>query len=115
MKITQGLRSKYLQKLSKTCRKNQRRSYFILIEQKRKSIKIAAYGAAAKNTLFNYAGVKQDLLPFVFDAAESKQESFCLVATSQSFHEKMSEFEIDSILILPWNIKTEIMESIKAY
>jgi len=45
-----------------------------LIEQKRLGKKVAAYGAAAKgNTLLNYAGVKPDLLPFVYDAALSKQ------------------------------------------
>jgi hypothetical protein len=45
-----------------------------LIEQKRAGRTVAGYGAAAKgNTLLNYAGVKSDLLPFVCDAAPSKQ------------------------------------------
>ena len=48
-----------------------------LIEQKRTGRSIAAYGAAAKGTtLLNYAGVKPDLLPFVCDAAPSKQGKF---------------------------------------
>jgi SAM-dependent methyltransferase len=85
-----------------------------LIEQKRKSIKIAAYGAAAKgNTLLNYAGIKQDLLPFVFDAAESKQGKFLPGSHIPILSpEKISEFEIDYLFVLPWNIKTEIMQSI---
>src|SRR5690606_14165839 len=48
-----------------------------LIEQKRAGRKVAAYGAAAKgNTLLNYAGVRPDLLPFVCDAAPSKQGKY---------------------------------------
>ena len=48
-----------------------------LIEMKRARKKVAAYGAAAKgNTLLNYAGVKQDLLPFVYDAASAKQGKY---------------------------------------
>ena len=82
-----------------------------LIEQKRKSIKIAAYGAAAKgNTLLNYAGIKQDLLPFVFDAAESKQGKFLPGSHIPILSpEKISEFEIDYLFVLPWNIADEII------
>src|SRR3546814_8097271 len=48
-----------------------------LIEQKRAGKSVAAYGAAAKgNTLLNYAGVKPDLLPYVCDAAASKQGKY---------------------------------------
>ena len=48
-----------------------------LIEQKRAGRTVAGYGAAAKgNTLLNFAGVKSDLLPFVCDAAPSKQGKF---------------------------------------
>jgi hypothetical protein len=48
-----------------------------LIEQKRAGRTVAAYGAAAKgNTLLNYAGVKPDLVPYVCDAAPSKQGKY---------------------------------------
>ena len=48
-----------------------------LIEQKYAGKTVAAYGAAAKgNTLLNYAGIKPDLLPFVCDAAPSKQGKY---------------------------------------
>jgi hypothetical protein len=48
-----------------------------LVQQKKAGKKVVAYGAAAKgNTLLNYAGVKPDLLPFVCDAAPSKQGKF---------------------------------------
>ena len=47
-----------------------------LIEQKHNGKKVAAYGAAAKETLLNYAGIKSDLLSFVCDAASAKQNKF---------------------------------------
>jgi hypothetical protein len=82
-----------------------------LIEQKRKSINIAAYGAAAKgNTLLNYAGVKPDLLPFVFDAAESKQGKYLPGSHIPILSPiKLDEFKPDIVLVLPWNLNDEIM------
>lgn len=47
---------------------------YFLIDAKRKGQKVAGYGAAAKgNTLLNYAGVRQDLLPYVVDKNPAKQ------------------------------------------
>ena len=46
-------------------------------ELKRAGKRVAAYGAAAKGcTLLNYAGIKPDLLPYVCDAAPSKQGKY---------------------------------------
>lgn len=48
-----------------------------LLEQKRQGKTVIGYGAAAKgNTLLNYAEVKPDLLPWVADAAPSKQGQY---------------------------------------
>lgn len=87
-----------------------------LIEQKRLGKKVAAYGAAAKgNTILNYGGVKPDLLPFVCDAAPSKQNKFmpgshipilppaALLAAKPDF-----------VLILPWNIAKEVEKQMAA-
>jgi len=82
-----------------------------LIGQKRAGKHVAAYGAAAKgNTLLNYAGVKPDLLPYVCDAAPSKQGKFLPgshipVVPPTALRERCP----DVVLILPWNIKDEIM------
>ncbi len=83
-----------------------------LIEQKRVGKKVAAYGAAAKgNTLLNYAGVKPDLLPFVCDAAPSKQGKYMpgshIPIMSPSV---LVEHAPDYLLILPWNIASEVMK-----
>lgn len=85
-----------------------------LIEQKRAGRKIVAYGAAAKgNTLLNFAGVKTDLLPVVFDAAQSKQEKF-LPGSHLPIRspDKISKENADVILILPWNIAGEIRKQL---
>lgn len=82
-----------------------------LIEQKRSEKRVAAYGAAAKgNTLLNYAGIKPDLLPYVCDAAPSKQEKFLPgshipIVTPTVLREQKP----DIVVILPWNIADEVM------
>jgi hypothetical protein len=81
-----------------------------LIEQKRGGKKVAAYGAAAKgNTLLNYGGVKPDLLPFVCDAAPSKQGRFlpgCHLPILAP--DALRERKPDVVIILPWNIAEEV-------
>lgn len=84
-----------------------------LIEQKRAGKRVAAYGAAAKgNTLLNYAGIKPDLLPFVCDAAESKQGKYLPgshipIVPPSALLEKSPDY----VLILPWNIASEVRQA----
>ena len=81
-----------------------------LIEQKNSGNKVVAYGAAAKgNTLLNYAGVKSDLIPFVYDAAKSKQGKFMPGSHIPILSpELLLKTSPDFLLILPWNIAEEI-------
>lgn len=81
-----------------------------LIEQKRAGRRVGAYGAAAKgNTLLNYAGVKPDLLPFVCDAAPSKQGKFLPGSHIPIFPPAdLVERKPDLVLILPWNLSDEV-------
>jgi hypothetical protein len=83
-----------------------------LIEQKNKGKVVAAYGAAAKgNTLLNYAGVKTDLIAFVCDAAESKQNKFMPGSHIPILEpDYLDKTYVDFLLILPWNISSEIMQ-----
>lgn len=80
--------------------------------QKASGQKVAAYGAAAKgNTLLNFAKVKTDLLPVVYDAAPSKQHKF--MPGSKIAIRPQAEIQKDSpncVLILPWNIAEEIRQ-----
>ncbi|WP_234053126.1 MULTISPECIES: class I SAM-dependent methyltransferase [unclassified Xanthobacter] len=81
-----------------------------LIARKREGRRVAAYGAAAKgNTLLNYAGVKPDLLPFVCDAAPSKQGHFMPGSHIPILPPSaLLEQPVDDVLILPWNIADEV-------
>ncbi len=81
-----------------------------LRERKSAGQSVAAYGAAAKgNTLLNYAGVTPELLPFVCDAAASKQGKFMPgshipILPPAALRAKPPDY----LLILPWNIAPEI-------
>lgn len=85
-----------------------------LLEQKRTGKSVMGYGAAAKgNTLLNYAGMKPDLLPYVCDAAESKQGKYLPgshipVLSPDVIHDRKP----DIVLILPWNIKNEVTQQL---
>ncbi|MEB3983908.1 class I SAM-dependent methyltransferase [Mycobacterium sp. 663a-19] len=81
-----------------------------LIEQKRAGRRVAAYGAAAKgNTLLNYAGVRPDLLPYVCDAAESKQGKFMPGSHIPIYSpEALRQAPPNYVIILPWNIAREV-------
>ncbi len=86
-----------------------------LIELKNAGKQIVGYGAAAKgNTLLNYCGIKTDFLDYVCDANPNKQNHFLpgtripVVAP-----ERILETKPDYILILPWNIKEEVMSKNK--
>lgn len=83
-----------------------------LLEKKRLGKRVAGYGAAAKgNSLLNYAGVKPDLLPVVFDAAPAKQGKFMpgshipIIAPALLFEKRP-----DYLVIFPWNIATEVKQ-----
>ncbi|MBA4010737.1 MAG: SAM-dependent methyltransferase [Phenylobacterium sp.] len=72
---------------------------------------VAAYGAAAKgNTFLNYAGVTPQDIVAVFDANPHKQDRF-LPGTHIPIHAPaaIAAFKPDYVVILPWNLKDEIM------
>ena len=75
---------------------------------------MAAYGAAAKgNTLLNYAGVRPDLLPFVVDRNPAKQGKYLPGSRIPIVDEQyLREMRPDHILILPWNLKQEVMQQL---
>lgn len=86
-----------------------------LIEKYKAGKKVIGYGAAAKgNTLLNYAGIKGDsLIQFVVDAAPSKQGKYLPGSHIPVYDEsKIKEFKPDFIIILPWNLKEEIMDQL---
>ena len=85
-----------------------------LLEARREGKKVAAYGAAAKgNTLLNYAGVRPDLLPYVVDRNPAKQGKYLPGSRIPVVDERyLREMRPDRILILPWNLKQEVMQQL---
>ena len=85
-----------------------------LLEQKKRGKKVIAYGAAAKgNTLLNYCGVKKDLIEFVIDASPHKQGKFLPGSHIPVIHEgQIKGLKPDFVLVLPWNIRDEIVEQL---
>jgi SAM-dependent methyltransferase len=89
-----------------------RRLLEFLIGAKDRGKTIAAYGAAAKgNTLLNYCGVRSDFIDYVVDRNPTKQGRF-LPGTHLSVYdpERVRETRPDYLLILPWNIKQEVID-----
>lgn len=86
-----------------------------LLMQKKKKKKVIAYGAAAKgNTLLNFAGIKTDLIQYVVDAAEAKQNKFMPGSHIPIVSpENLNNIEFDYIVILPWNLSNEIYNLLK--
>jgi hypothetical protein len=85
-----------------------------LIALKRAGSSIAGYGAAAKgNTLLNFCGVGRDFIEFTCDANPHKQ-NHVLPGTHIPIlaPDAIAERRPDVVLILPWNIKDEIMEQL---
>ncbi|MEM3365493.1 MAG: class I SAM-dependent methyltransferase [Candidatus Methanomethyliaceae archaeon] len=85
-----------------------------LIRAKRDGKVVAAYGAAAKgNTLFNYAGVKKDLVKFVADKNPAKQGKFLPGSRIPILPpEALKEHKPNYVLVIPWNLREEIMEQL---
>ncbi len=85
--------------------------YKFLIDCKEKDLFVCAYGAAAKgNTLLNYCGIKDNLINFVCDAAEAKQNKFLPGSKIPIVHPDVlkNEKKIDFVIIFPWNIADEV-------
>jgi hypothetical protein len=85
-----------------------------LTEKKRKNAKVAAYGAAAKgNTLLNYCGIKNDFISYVVDANPNKQQKYLPGSHVPVVHEDVLKSDKpEFVIILPWNLKDEIMEQL---
>ncbi len=89
----------------------------LLVDLKENNKKVMAYGAAAKgNTLLNYAGIKKDLISYVFDKASSKQGKYMPGSHIPILHPReIIKKRPDYLLILPWNISEEIIESLSKF
>jgi hypothetical protein len=92
-------------------RETKRRLLEILIQAKRAGKRIAGYGAPGKgNTLLNYCGIRTDFLDYTVDRNPYKHGKF-LPGTHIPVcpPERIDETRPDYLLMLPWNLKQEIL------
>ncbi len=85
-----------------------------LLEAKHQGKSVVAYGAAAKgNTLINYAGIRHDMMAFVVDRNTVKQGKYLPGSHIPIVEEKqLIDAKPDYIVILPWNLKSEVMDQL---
>ena len=85
-----------------------------LIEKSNEGKTVVAYGAAAKgNTLINYSGIKKDLIQYVVDKNPSKQNKYLPGSRIPIVDEDiLKKSKPDYVVILPWNLKSEIMDQL---
>lgn len=92
-------------------RETKRKLLAFLIEAKAAGKTVVGYGAPAKgNTLLNYCGVRTDFLDYTVDRNPHKQGLY-LPGTHIPIlaPERIAETRPDYLLILPWNLREEIM------
>ena len=95
-------------------RRAKRRLLAFLIEAKEQGKTIVGYGAPAKgNTLLNYCGVGTDFIDYTVDRSPQKQ-GLLLPGTGIPVYapERIAETRPDYVLILPWNLKDEIVQQL---
>ena len=92
-------------------KKTKRALLRFLIYAREQGKSVVGYGAPAKgNTLLNYCGVRTDLLDYTVDRSPHKQGRFLPGVRLPIYPpEKIRETKPDFVLILPWNIKEEVM------
>ncbi len=82
-----------------------------LIQAKNECKLVVGYGAPAKgNTLLNYCGIRTDFIDYTVDRSPHKQGLFLPGTHIPIYHpDRISETKPDYLLILPWNLRSEII------
>ncbi|HEY7965274.1 MAG TPA: class I SAM-dependent methyltransferase [Steroidobacteraceae bacterium] len=101
-------------KFEERVRKTKRALLEFLVQAKQAGKRIVGYGAPGKgNTLLSYCGIRTDFLDFTVDRNPYKQGKY-----TPGTHipilapERLMEARPDYVLILPWNLKDEITQSL---
>ncbi|MBC8123829.1 MAG: class I SAM-dependent methyltransferase [Gemmatimonadaceae bacterium] len=83
-----------------------------LSEARQQGKSVVGYGAPAKgNTLLNYCGIRSDFLAFTVDRSPHKQGRYLPGSHIPIRHpDAIFEAKPDFVLILPWNLREEIVE-----
>jgi SAM-dependent methyltransferase len=85
-----------------------------LIQARRAGKQVVGYGAPGKgNTLLNYCGIRSELLAYTVDRNPYKQSKFLPGSHIPIFSpERIRQTNPDYVLILPWNLKDEVMQQL---
>ena len=104
----------YYRTFADRVRETKRRLLEFLIQAKRQGKRIVGYGAPGKgNTLLNYCGIRTDFVDFTVDRSPYKQGKL-LPGTRIPIHSpaRLEEARPDYVLILPWNLREEIVKQL---
>ncbi len=97
---------------SEQVNRTKRKLLNFLIDARESGKRIVGYGAPAKgNTLLNYCGIRSDFLEYTVDLSPHKQGQYLPGTHIPVFApDKIAQTKPDYVLILPWNLKDEVME-----
>jgi ubiquinone/menaquinone biosynthesis C-methylase UbiE len=110
--VDSGLtRMEYYRSFGEKVKESKRKLLEFLIQAKREGKAICGYGAPGKgNTLLNYCGIRTDFLDYTVDRNPYKHGKFTPGTHIPIYDpDRIQETKPDYLLILPWNVKDEIM------
>jgi SAM-dependent methyltransferase len=86
-----------------------------LLTAARQGKTVAGYGAPGKSaTLLHYCGIGKDLIEYTVDRSPYKQGRFLPGTHIPIYHpDRIRETKPDYVVILPWNLKDEIMQQLQ--
>lgn len=109
------LRPETYSSFSEQVKETKRKLLEFLIDARRNGKSVVGYGAPAKgNTLLNYCGIRTDFIDYTVDLSPHKQGLY-LPGTRIPIHapDRIQQTRPDYVLILPWNLKDEIMKQMR--
>jgi len=85
-----------------------------LLSVRKQGHTVAAYGAPGKSaTLLNYCGIRPDLIEYTVDRSPYKQGRVLPGSRIPIYHpDRIAETKPDYVVILPWNLKDEIVRQL---
>jgi SAM-dependent methyltransferase len=86
-----------------------------LLAAARQGKAVVGYGAPGKSaTLLHYCGIGKDLIQYTVDRSPHKQGRFLPGSRIPIYHpDRIRETKPDYVIILPWNLKDEIMRQLE--
>jgi SAM-dependent methyltransferase len=86
-----------------------------LLDAARQGKTVAGYGAPGKSaTLLHYCGIGKDLIEYTVDRSPYKQGRYLPGTHIPIYHpDRLRETKPNYVIILPWNLKDEIMQQLQ--